>query len=90
MLHKFAEAIKQSEKILDALSRMVQYLRPDDDISFKKALEIIFIERKISGAFLQSRLRLSYNGAAKIMDRLEERGIIGPKVTGSSLREILV
>ena len=83
-------SFQESDKILDALSRMVQYLRPDDDISFKKALEIIFIERKISGAFLQSRLRLSYNGAAKIMDRLEERGIIGPKVTGSSLREILV
>jgi S-DNA-T family DNA segregation ATPase FtsK/SpoIIIE len=38
---------------------------------------------------LQRRLRVGYNRAARLMEALEERGIVGPE-NGSSPREILV
>jgi DNA segregation ATPase FtsK/SpoIIIE-like protein len=38
---------------------------------------------------LQRRLRIGYTRAARLMDKLEERGIVGPQV-GSNTREILV
>ena len=44
---------------------------------------------KVSASLLQRRFRLGYNRAARIVDLLEERGIIGP-ANGSKPREVLV
>ena len=44
---------------------------------------------KVSASLLQRRFRLGYNRAARIVDLLEERGIIGPQ-NGSKPREVLV
>ncbi|MDE6292868.1 MAG: hypothetical protein K2L98_04220, partial [Bacilli bacterium] len=43
----------------------------------------------VSASLLQRRFRLGYNRAARIVDLLEERGIIGP-ANGSKPREVLV
>ena len=45
--------------------------------------------RRASTTMLQRRLRIGYTRAARLMDKLEERGIVGPQV-GSGTREILV
>ena len=79
---------KDNPKILDALSNMAEYLRPDDDINVRKALEIFFIEGKIGTALLQRKLRLSYLTAAKIVECLEARGIVGPRMEDSPLRNL--
>ncbi len=68
-----------------------KYLKPDDDQNIKRALEIIFTEKKASTSYIQRRLKIGYNRAADIIDQLEERGIIGPQPsTGGANREILV
>ena len=54
-----------------------------------KCLEIIRQEKKASTSMLQRRLRLGYTRAARVVDILEQRGILGPK-DGAKDREILV
>ncbi|MEM9282689.1 MAG: DNA translocase FtsK [Verrucomicrobiota bacterium] len=67
----------------------------DDEISdadeeiLEKCLEVIYVEKKASTSLLQRRLRLGYTRAARMIDILESRGIIGPG-DGAKPREILV
>lgn len=61
----------------------------EDEELVTKCLEIIKQERKASTSMLQRRLRLGYTRAARVVDILEQRGIVGPK-DGAKDREILV
>ena len=68
---------------------------PEEDVSDEdeelvvKCLEIIRQENRASTSMLQRRLKLGYTRAARVMDILEARGIVGPK-DGARDREILV
>ncbi len=61
----------------------------EDDELLEAALEIIRQTKRASTSSLQRRLRIGYTRAARIMDLLESRGIVGP-AQGSDPREILV
>ncbi|MFT5466505.1 MAG: S-DNA-T family DNA segregation ATPase FtsK/SpoIIIE [Verrucomicrobiales bacterium] len=61
----------------------------EDEETLEKCLDVIMTERKASTSFLQRRLRLGYTRAARMMDILEERGVVGPG-DGAKPREILV
>jgi S-DNA-T family DNA segregation ATPase FtsK/SpoIIIE len=67
----------------------------DDEISdadeeiLEKCLEVIYAEKKASTSLLQRRLRLGYTRAARMIDILESRGIVGAG-EGAKPREILV
>src|SRR5438552_12468944 len=61
----------------------------EDEELVEKCLEIIRQEKRASTSLLQRRLRLGYTRAARIVDRSEERGILGPG-EGAKPREILV
>ena len=61
----------------------------EDERILEKCLEVIRQEKKASTSLLQRRLGLGYTRAARMMDVLEERGIIGPG-EGAKPREILV
>lgn len=60
-----------------------------DDPLYDEIVEFAISTGKISASLLQRRFRLGYNRAARIVDLLEERGIIGPQ-NGSKPREVLV
>jgi S-DNA-T family DNA segregation ATPase FtsK/SpoIIIE len=60
----------------------------DDDELFKQAVDVLKTTRRASTSMLQRRLRIGYNRAARIMEIMEEKGIVGPE-NGSSPREIL-
>lgn len=60
----------------------------DEDV-LEKCLEVIYAEKKASTSLLQRRLRLGYTRAARMIDILESRGIIGAG-DGAKPREILV
>jgi S-DNA-T family DNA segregation ATPase FtsK/SpoIIIE len=61
----------------------------DDEKLYKKAVGVLRATKRASTSTLQRRLRIGYNRAARIMDLMEERGLVGPE-NGSSPREILV
>ena len=60
-----------------------------DDPLYNEVVEFVITTGKVSASLLQRKYRLGYNRAARIVDLLEERGIIGPQ-NGSKPREVLV
>lgn len=60
-----------------------------DDPLYNEIYEFAVETGKISASLIQRRFRLGYNRAARIIDLLEERGIIGPQ-NGSKPREVLL
>ena len=59
-----------------------------DEELYSRALDVLKSTRRASTSMLQRRLRIGYNRAARIMEMMEEKGIVGPE-NGSSPREIL-
>ncbi len=60
-----------------------------DDPLYDEIVEFVITQGKASSSLLQRRFKLGYNRAARIVDLLEERGIVGPQ-NGSKPREVLV
>ena len=60
-----------------------------DDPLFEDAKEVVLQEKKASSSLLQRRLRVGYARAARLIDMLEEAGIVGPG-EGAKPREILI
>ena len=60
----------------------------DDSELYAQAVDVLKSTRRASTSMLQRRLRIGYNRAARIMELMEEKGIVGPE-NGSSPREIL-
>ena len=61
----------------------------DEDELIEEAIEVIMDCRQASTSMLQRRLKLGYSRAARIIDQIEDRGIIGPS-EGSKPRQILI
>lgn len=61
----------------------------DDDKLYEEARELVIEAGRASTSYLQRRLRLGYARAARMMDMLEERGVVGP-ADGAKPREILI
>ena len=60
-----------------------------DDATLRQAVQVILESKRASTSHLQTRLRIGYSRAARIIDELESRGIIGPS-NGAKPREILI
>lgn len=60
----------------------------DGDPLYDQALEIVIQSGKASASYLQRRLSIGYNRAARLVEEMEERGIVGP-ANGSKPREII-
>lgn len=60
-----------------------------DDPLYNEIVDFVIKTGKTSASLLQRKFRLGYNRAARMMDLLEERGIVGPQ-NGSKPREVLV
>jgi S-DNA-T family DNA segregation ATPase FtsK/SpoIIIE len=61
----------------------------DRDAKFEEAARLIVISQQGSASLLQRKLKLGYNRAGRIVDQLEEAGIIGP-FEGSKARQVLI
>lgn len=59
------------------------------DDMFKDAVRVVVEMRKASTSLLQRKLRIGYSRAARIIEEMEEQGIIGP-ADGSRPREVLI
>ena len=74
---------------LDGKGGVVMDLSEGGDDKFKDAVRVVVDRRKASTSMLQTRLGIGYQRAARIIEEMEERGIIGPQ-NGSKPREVLI
>ncbi len=56
---------------------------------YNRALEVVRLTKRASTSHLQRRMGIGYNHAARLIDLLEDRGVIGP-AKGSGARDILI
>lgn len=85
----------RSQKKPDYVESVLTYreekkqMEEDEDELLDEAIEAILTYQQASTSFLQRRLKIGYARAARIMDILETRGIVGPQ-QGARPREILI
>ena len=60
-----------------------------DDDMYEEAKDVVKAAGKASASLLQRRLRIGYARAARLLDMLEERGVIGP-ADGAKPRQVLI
>ena len=81
-LKELDEIIKNNDENFDTLSE-------EDEILISKSIDLIKTTNKASTSFLQRNFQIGYNKAARIMEALEQRGVVSqPNHTGK--REILI
>jgi DNA segregation ATPase FtsK/SpoIIIE, S-DNA-T family len=73
---------------LESSDQVEEEVSEEDEALVEKCIEIIRQEKRASTSMLQRRLRLGYTRAARVVDILERRGILGPG-DGAKPREIL-
>jgi S-DNA-T family DNA segregation ATPase FtsK/SpoIIIE len=59
-----------------------------EDPLYEKALEVVLQQKKASASYIQRRLKIGYNRAARLVEEMEHRGVVGP-AQGSKPRELL-
>jgi len=86
----------------DALDRMVQprlWVDPEQDLGDKagetdelldEAIDLVRREQRASVSMLQRHFRIGYTRAARIVDAMDERGVIGPPTGSSKPRDVLL
>ena len=81
-MDELEEIIKNEDGNFDSLS-------DEDEAMVAKAIDLIKSTNKASTSFLQRNFQIGYNKAARIMEALEQRGVVSqPNHTGK--REILI
>ncbi len=76
------ESLEQSE-----VKEGEVFFSGDDDPLFEDVKRIVLETKKASASFLQRRLRIGYSRAARLIDMLEEKGIVGP-ADGAKPRDV--
>lgn len=77
-------------EILETISRKKGSLHDDstsDEDMYKEAYNAVISVGKASTSYIQRKLGIGYSRAAKLMDMLEERGVIGP-ISSSNVRKV--
>ncbi|HRK89139.1 MAG TPA: DNA translocase FtsK [Anaerolineales bacterium] len=62
----------------------------EDDGLVEQAISIVRQQQRASASMLQRRLRIGYPRAARLLDQLEEMGVVGPSQGGGKEREVLI
>jgi S-DNA-T family DNA segregation ATPase FtsK/SpoIIIE len=62
----------------------------EDDGLIEQAISIVHTSQRASASLLQRRLRIGYPRAARLLDQLEEMGVVGPSLGGGKERDVLV
>jgi S-DNA-T family DNA segregation ATPase FtsK/SpoIIIE len=79
----------EEEPPWDELLKQEAILADRDDL-IQQAIEIVQDTQRASASMLQRRLRIGYPRAARLIDELEELGLVGPSQGGGKERDVLV
>lgn len=85
---RYDETLVMDEEEMHATTMIEEHDATEEPL-YNEIVEFVVMQGKASASLLQRRFRLGYNRAARCIDLLEERGIIGP-MNGSKPREVLV
>ena len=97
-VNKLIKEIKKSQSVqyLDELDEIIKNndenfdtLSDEDEILITKSIDLIKSSNKASTSYLQRNFQVGYNKAARIMEALEQRGIVSPP-NHAGKREILI
>ncbi len=83
------EDILEVVRSLEAAEEILDGPGDERDALFRRAAEVCIQNRQASTSLLQRRLKVGYGRAARIMDQLQDAGVVGPPA-GSTGREVLV
>jgi len=86
---RMSPAIDESPPWEELASTQPQVGEGSDDL-IEQAVDIVRHARHASASLLQRRMRIGYPRAARLMDELEEMGVIGRAQTGGKEREVLI
>jgi DNA segregation ATPase FtsK/SpoIIIE, S-DNA-T family len=81
---------QQTSFIPDIQSEIEQAQANGEDDLLQRAIEVVKLQKKASISLLQRQLRIGYTRAARLIDQMEEKGIVGPATEDSRWREVLV
>ncbi len=85
-----AQKLVQSSFMTDIQSEIEQAQANGEDDLLQRAIEVVKVQRKASISLLQRQLRIGYTRAARLIDQMEEKGIVGPSKEDSRWREVLL
>lgn len=95
-VEKVVENIKKSqgeadyrEEIIDKIDTATNVSNGEEDELLGEAIKITVNQGKISASFIQRRLKVGYNRAARIIEQMEDRGIISQR-EGNKARQVII
>jgi S-DNA-T family DNA segregation ATPase FtsK/SpoIIIE len=80
----------QTSFLPDIQSEIEQANAAGEDDLLQRAIDVVKMQKKASISLLQRQLRIGYTRAARLIDQMEEKGIVGPATEDSRWREVLV
>ncbi len=84
---------KTSPSIPESAAPWEELLNQEEDVDdelVKRAITLVRSEQHASASLLQRRLHIGYPRAARLIDQLEERGVVGPSQGGGRERDVLM
>ena len=94
-INRVVNAVKSQSKpqyliAEDALDKRIDFLALNEDPLEQESMHIFITEKKASVSLLQRKLSIGYNRAARIVDKLEEKGFITGPIGTTSKRDVLI
>ncbi len=88
--HAATKPPQQVSFLPDIQSEIEQAQANGEDDLLQRAIEVVKLQKKASISLLQRQLRIGYTRAARLIDQMEEKGIVGPATEDSRWREVLM
>jgi len=83
------DEVQYEEEIIETISKVTTSKTDDEDEFLHEAIELVVDSGQASASMLQRRFKIGFNRAARLIDSMQERGIVGQS-EGSKPRKVLI